>query len=51
MWRFLIFYDVQNHHTVSLITVWLVLISVREKKDISLEPVDDKDQEGSFDYR
>ncbi|XP_071333017.1 neurofascin [Trachinotus anak] len=24
---------------------------VREKKDISLEPVDDKDQEGSFDYR
>lgn len=26
-------------------------ISVRDKKDISLEPVDDKDQEGSFDYR
>ncbi|CAL8367376.1 unnamed protein product [Lota lota] len=24
---------------------------VREKKDISLEPVDDKDQEGTFDYR
>nr|XP_004546358.2 neurofascin [Maylandia zebra]XP_004546359.2 neurofascin [Maylandia zebra] len=24
---------------------------VRDKKDISLEPVDDKDQEGSFDYR
>uniref|UniRef100_A0A8D3A556 Neurofascin-like n=1 Tax=Scophthalmus maximus TaxID=52904 RepID=A0A8D3A556_SCOMX len=24
---------------------------VREKKDISLEPVDDKDQDGSFDYR
>ncbi|KAG7221561.1 hypothetical protein INR49_017092 [Caranx melampygus] len=24
---------------------------VREKKDISLEPVDDKEQEGSFDYR
>uniref|UniRef100_A0AAQ4RM67 Neurofascin n=1 Tax=Gasterosteus aculeatus aculeatus TaxID=481459 RepID=A0AAQ4RM67_GASAC len=24
---------------------------VREKKDISMEPVDDKDQEGSFDYR
>uniref|UniRef100_A0A8C5FYJ5 Neural cell adhesion molecule L1 n=1 Tax=Gouania willdenowi TaxID=441366 RepID=A0A8C5FYJ5_GOUWI len=24
---------------------------VREKKDISLEPVEDKDQEGSFDYR
>uniref|UniRef100_A0A8C2ZV88 Neural cell adhesion molecule L1 n=1 Tax=Cyclopterus lumpus TaxID=8103 RepID=A0A8C2ZV88_CYCLU len=24
---------------------------VREKKDISLEPVDDNDQEGSFDYR
>lgn len=26
-------------------------ISVRDKKDISLELVDDKDQEGSFDYR
>ncbi|KAG7266805.1 hypothetical protein CRUP_033315 [Coryphaenoides rupestris] len=24
---------------------------LREKKDISLEPVDDKDQEGTFDYR
>ncbi|XP_061759174.1 neurofascin-like [Nerophis ophidion] len=24
---------------------------VREKKDISLEPVDDRDQDGSFDYR
>uniref|UniRef100_A0A8C5C685 Neurofascin n=1 Tax=Gadus morhua TaxID=8049 RepID=A0A8C5C685_GADMO len=24
---------------------------VREKKEISLEPVDDKDQEGTFDYR
>uniref|UniRef100_A0A3Q3FAY1 Neural cell adhesion molecule L1 n=1 Tax=Labrus bergylta TaxID=56723 RepID=A0A3Q3FAY1_9LABR len=24
---------------------------VRDKKDISLEPMDDKDQEGSFDYR
>ncbi|KAM6924468.1 neurofascin-like [Xenentodon cancila] len=24
---------------------------VREKKEIALEPVDDKDQEGSFDYR
>ncbi|XP_029013317.1 neurofascin isoform X2 [Betta splendens] len=24
---------------------------VRDKKDISLEPVDDKDQEGTFDYR
>lgn len=28
-----------------------VVISVREKKDISLEPVDEGDQEGSFDYR
>lgn len=33
-----------------LLTVWLVF-TVREKKDISMEPVDDKDQEGSFDYR
>lgn len=28
-----------------------VFISVREKKEISLEPVDDRDQEGTFDYR
>lgn len=27
------------------------VVSVRDKKDISLELVDDKDQEGSFDYR
>lgn len=35
-------YDLTNVH---------FSILVREKKDISLEPVDDKDQEGSFDYR
>lgn len=28
-----------------------VLVPVREKKDATLEPVDDIDQEGSFDYR
>lgn len=28
-----------------------VLIPVREKKDVTLEPVDDIDQEGSFDYK
>lgn len=46
-------YSVMSNSTtnVSLNTVKLVLISVREKKDISLEPVDDKDQEGTFDYR
>ena len=44
-------YNVHEQHTVSDFTVYFALISVREKKDISLEPVDDKDQEGSFDYR
>lgn len=28
-----------------------VLLPVREKKEVTLEPVDDVDQEGSFDYR
>ncbi|XP_077585794.1 neurofascin isoform X2 [Stigmatopora nigra] len=47
---------------VALIVVMLLIVCfikrsrggkypVREKKDISLEPVDDIDQEGSFDYR
>lgn len=37
----------QNESVIAM----LFFVLVRDKKDISLEPVDDKDQEGSFDYR
>lgn len=31
--------------------VYLFILEVRDKKDFALEPLDDKDQEGTFDYR